>query len=125
LSARLAHLEQAKSNEKLSEHLIRAAQYNDWRCTAIYYAALHYIQAYFSGLTPPVVFNRHLLRDAAISEDHGIRRIWRDYRTLKDWSENARYDFVRPSVSDFSLEIVPSLIEIKRHLKRYVPDIEV
>jgi hypothetical protein len=99
--------------------------FRDWRCTVVYYAALHYFQAYFSGLNPPVVFSSHFLRDSAIQEDSKTKKIWKDYRTLKDWSRNARYHFAKPSVSDFSLDIVPSLISIKIHLKQFVPEIDV
>ena len=119
-----AHIEQARSNERLAEHLGRTP-YPDWRCTVLYYAALHYIQAYFSSLERPLSFERHALRDHAIYADSNIRGIRRDYRSLKDWSQNARYELSKPSPQDFSTDIEPSLIAIKRHLKRLVPNIDI
>lgn len=124
MPATQAHIEQAKSNERLAEHLARSP-YADWRCTALYYAALHYIQAYFSGLNPPQVFERHALRDEAIRLNRSLKAIRNDYRSLKDWSQDARYELRKPSVGDFSTDIEPSLIAIKRHLRTYVPGIEV
>ena len=53
-------------------------------------AALHYIQAYFSGLNPPVVFSSHFLRDSAIEENKKIKQVYRDYRSLKDWTHENR-----------------------------------
>jgi hypothetical protein len=116
------HVKQAESNEKLASHLEKTP-YADWRCTVLFYAALHYIQAYFGSQNPALVFERHSDRDTAILEDSQIKPIRRDYRALKDWSQNARYKMHKPSVSDFGTDIEPSLISIKRHLKRFVPEI--
>jgi hypothetical protein len=123
LARHAKHIEQAALNEKLAEHLSRTP-YADWRCTVIFYAALHYIQAYFSQYSS-VVFERHVDRDDAIVRDRNIAPIRNDYRSLKDWSQDARYNMCKPSVAEFSGDIVPSLIAIKRHLKRYVPEITV
>jgi hypothetical protein len=72
-----------------------------------------------------LVFEEHKQRDDAIANDSGLVRIRRDYRRLKDLSENARYEFYKPTVADFANDIVPSLIAIKRHLKDFFPTIEV
>jgi hypothetical protein len=90
----------------------------------LFYAALHYIQAYFSIRNPDLVFERHADRDKAIIEDWQLRDIRRHYRALKDWSQNARYRFCKPSANDFGTDIEPSLLAIKRHLKQFVSDIQ-
>jgi hypothetical protein len=118
------HLIQAKSNEELAG-LLATIAYADWRCTVLYYASLHYLQAYFTGLTPPRQFKTHAARDAAIQSDPDLIAIWRDYRSLEDWSRKARYDLSHPQASDFGTDITPSLKRINEHLKRYVPAIDI
>lgn len=119
------HLKEAAENEKLAKVLEVRPEYCGWRCTLLFYASLHYIQAYFSSFDVPLVFEEHKQRDDAIANDSGLVRIRRDYRRLKDLSENARYEFYKPTVADFANDIVPSLIAIKRHLKDFFPTIEV
>ena len=118
------HLSQARSNEKLAE-LLAKSPFSDWRCTVLYYASLHYIQAYFTTLAPPRRFNSHTARDAAIQRDPGVSMIREDYRSLEDWSRRTRYELGRPRTSDFDNELLPSLQRIKQHLKPYLPGIEV
>jgi hypothetical protein len=125
LSKTADHLKEAAENEKLAKVLEVRPEYCGWRCTLLFYASLHYIQAYFSSFDVPLVFEEHKQRDDAIANDSGLVRIRRDYRRLKDLSENARYEFYKPTVADFANDIVPSLIAIKRHLKDFFPTIEV
>jgi hypothetical protein len=114
-----AHIEQAKSNEQISDFLSDTA-YQDWRATCLFYAALHYIQAYFVEYRKVKAVHNHLERDRLIQSDIRIRAIWPDYRNLKDWSTRTRYDGVKPSAKDFKTEISPSLASLKKHLRAYV-----
>jgi hypothetical protein len=119
----VTHINQAKSNEQLAQYL-DGAPYPDWRATALFYASVHYVQAYFSSLNPPARFNRHVDRDTAIQGDRHISTIWDDYRSLKDWSELARYSCHGPSPDDFKNDISPSLAAIKKHLRAFLPQIQ-
>lgn len=80
------HIQQAKHNEQLAEFL-NDTPYGDWRATALFYAALHYVQAYFLSRTPPQHYSTHFDRDTAIENDPHIGGIWSDYRSLKDWTK--------------------------------------
>lgn len=71
-----------------------------------------------------MVFSTHFLRDTAIEENKRTKPIYKDYRSLKDWSRRTRYDLVKPSVSDFNTDIEPSLIAIKRYLKQFISEID-
>jgi hypothetical protein len=51
------HIRQAEHNEALADYLL-GTPYPDWRCTVLFYAALHYVQAYFSSQDPPQRFGR-------------------------------------------------------------------
>ncbi|HET9836940.1 MAG TPA: hypothetical protein VFR84_01815 [Candidatus Angelobacter sp.] len=114
------HTQQAKHNEALAEFL-EGTSYPDWRCTALFYASLHYVQAYFMSLTPPKVYKRHSDRDTAIESDTHIGGIWNDYRSLKDWSEKARYGGAKPAAKDIKDDILKSLATIKKEIHRYIP----
>ncbi|MGD0510703.1 MAG: hypothetical protein ABSA33_02585 [Candidatus Micrarchaeaceae archaeon] len=117
------HVNQAKFNEQLVSFLEGTA-YPDWRATVVFYAAVHYVQAYFSSLTPPLKFSRHKDRDTAIENDKHVSAIWNNYRSLKDWSREARYSGTKPEVKDFKEDIFPSLAAIKKHLRAFLPYIQ-
>ncbi|HYX53539.1 MAG TPA: hypothetical protein VE783_08805 [Candidatus Limnocylindrales bacterium] len=114
------HIQQAKHNEALAQYL-EGAPYPDWRSTAYFYAALHYVQAYFVSRTPPQNFKKHSDRDTAIESDGRIGGIWSDYRSLKDWSQNARYIGRKPSDAEIKNDILKSLAAIKKEISRHVP----
>lgn len=114
------HIQQAKHNEQLVEYL-DGSVYFDWRATCVFYAALHYVQAYFSSRTPAQHFATHVARDTAIEGDSHIGGIWNDYRSLKDWSIRARYDGRKPSDSDFKNDILKSLSNLKKQINTYIP----
>lgn len=116
------HLDQARFNEELAEYL-DGSPYPDWRATALFYSAVHYVGAYFESLNPPRRFGKHSDRDAAIQNDNHISAIWEDYRDLKDWSRKTRYSCIKPEVAHFARDIVPSLLAIKRHLRAFIPQI--
>ena len=48
------HIAQAEKNERLYENLI-GTEFNDWAIVSLFYAALHYADAYFAqrvGVSP-------------------------------------------------------------------------
>lgn len=57
-----------------------------------FYAALHYVQAYFASRTgkAPITHDR---RASAIQRDPVIAGAYDDYRELEDLSRDARYNF--------------------------------
>ncbi len=113
------HINQARFNEELAEYL-DGSPYPDWRATALFYAAVHYIQAYFESRNPPLRFGKHSARETAIQGDKHISAIWDDYRDLKDWSRKTRYSCIKPEKADFASVISPSLLGIKKHLRAFI-----
>ena len=114
------HIQQAKHNEALEEYL-RGTTYFDWRATCLFYAALHYVQAYFVDQSPAQHFTKHSDRDTAIENDTHIGGIWNDYRSLKDWSQKARYSGKKPTDDEFKNDISKSLVVVKKGINRYIP----
>lgn len=85
---RQAHRAQADPNEQASLAW-ESEDYADWVVTALFYAALHWLDAYFArtGLHPA---NRGE-RLRRLTTDPWLAAIRRHYRWLKDRSEDARY----------------------------------
>jgi hypothetical protein len=66
--------------------------YWDWAITASFYAALHYVEGFFARKAPPVHSRNHEIRDDNVQRDPVLKRIYDEYRQLKDDSVAARYD---------------------------------
>ena len=94
------HLAQARHNEEVVLYLGRVSpDYVDWQMTVLFYAALHYVDAYFAAgqlggatvsLLPRNLHPRnHAERDQLVSRH--LPAVQRAYRLLKDHSIDARY----------------------------------
>jgi uncharacterized membrane protein len=87
------HLTKARQNEAFADSLDTSTTIAvEWVITVKFYAALHYVQAYFASKssTTPVT---HTLRASAIRRDPLISGAYDDYRELSDISREARYGF--------------------------------
>lgn len=88
-----AHLQQAEHNESLYRHLAAAAPtYADWQITALFYAALHYVDSYLAktNIHPP----DHAQRQKWVWMVGDLKSIAIDYALLRDRSQDARYRLV-------------------------------
>jgi hypothetical protein len=84
------HLDRAQDNEALANSLDLNANINvDWAITILFYAALHYVDAFLAVKShhPP----NHDSRDSEIQTNGSLSVIYSDYRRLKDRSIAARY----------------------------------
>lgn len=80
------HIERAEKNEAFALALNPADHFQvDWAVTALFYAAVHYIDAYLLSheLARP---RTHVKRDGRIRDLSDLVAIWPDYRRLKDMS---------------------------------------
>jgi hypothetical protein len=84
------HREKAENNEFLVESLDNP--FWDWAISGVFYAALHYVEAYFANQAPPLHPPTHTKRDNHIHSDPNLTKIYVDYRQLEDESRDARYD---------------------------------
>ena len=92
------HLSQAESNERFAESIAALpARFPDWEITALFYSALHYVDAFLStqGIHP----RNH---DSRIESMKLYIRSWEDYRHLYRLSLAARYNMASftPAVAD-------------------------
>lgn len=63
------HIAQAEKNERLYETLL-GTEFNDWAVTALFYAALHYVDSYVAsstGARPSSHRARNYLVDSTLS----------------------------------------------------------
>jgi uncharacterized protein (UPF0332 family) len=85
------HLTRAGETESLARALNRQKPVCvDWAVTMLFYAALHYIDAFLAGKNLHPL--NHSLRDEEIEKNGSIAEVYRDYRRLKDMSRAARYE---------------------------------
>ena len=85
------HLTRAKQNEILASKLNADIGVSvDWAVTMIFYAALHYVDAFLAGKNLHPL--NHKQRDEEIEKNGSLSSIYPDYRRLKDFSRAARYD---------------------------------
>lgn len=87
------HLTKSRQNEDFANALdISSTVGIEWAITIKFYAALHYVQAYFVSRTGTAPVH-HEHRSTAIQRDPMINGAYDDYRALKDIARAARYDF--------------------------------
>lgn len=102
MASRNDHIEQAEKNERLYG-LLQADQndWTDWQITALFYAALHYVDAYLIDHCLPEP-KSHLAQSEAIANESFLRtQVGMQFATLKDYSRDARYNITRlPNPSD-------------------------
>ena len=85
------HLIRAQENEKLASALRpKFPVCADWAITILFYAALHYIDAFLAGKNLHPL--NHDARDKQVEQNGSLTDIYDDYRRLKDLSRAARYE---------------------------------
>ena len=82
------HLDQARHNSNFSKAFDRN-RYSDWAATALFYAGLHYIDAFLA--TRNINPGSHDKRDKYVSMVRELKPIAAHYWKLKNSSRNARY----------------------------------
>jgi hypothetical protein len=108
------HLTRAKENEQLAIGLGRESGCStDWAITMLFYAALHYIDAFLAGKNMHPL--NHEKRDGEIENNGSLAAIFKDYRRLKDLSRAARYEIA--NFREDQLEVARRRLKvIKGHL---------
>ncbi|MBI4822692.1 MAG: hypothetical protein HY805_00450 [Nitrospirae bacterium] len=113
------HIKQAGHNERfVNSFVVESTPFADWVLTGIFYAALHYIEAFFS--TKNIHTASHYQRDTEVGLNS--QPIYSDYRDLKAYSYGARYLCKTFSGKDIN-ESKSKLDNIKNYLKTSLPQI--
>jgi hypothetical protein len=111
------HITKAEENETLSSTLADTVCGREWAITLSFYAAVHYVEAYFgmTGRSTALHFNR--IKE--IKGDAKIGRIANAYEDLQNLSEDARYE-IRNMTSAHLKTAQEKLEEIKKVVKPLV-----
>lgn len=118
MPARAAHIAQAEHNEALYDHLAYASPaYADWQVTALFYAALHYVDAYLASTANPQHPANHAVREGFVRNEPNLRQVYVHYRELKERSIEARYSAALSPPPAF-VRLRPASFEpLRQHLK--------
>jgi hypothetical protein len=127
------HLEQAKHNERLIGFLdVHTSPFLDWIVTIAFYAALHYVEAFFYNHAPVRHSDNHQHRVSLLRTYAPNVAVFKTYERMYNWSRLARYISPTASVqgkpvsSRFSRQDVETLISsdlpfIKQELGFQIP----
>lgn len=111
------HLAKAQRNERLSSELKQLPeQYRDWQIIAVFYAAVHLVQAYLRDKTT-MYPQTHEERDRLISSLETLRAIYPNYQELKHLSVTARYTCLPTNEFDVK-EARQQLAIIRAHVEK-------
>ncbi|MBI1927228.1 hypothetical protein HYR99_23675 [Candidatus Poribacteria bacterium] len=111
------HEDQAQRNETFFQSLDRTVAVNrEWIVTAAFYAALHWIEAYFDN-RHGLHFESHRARNDAVTRFR--LPVWAEYIRLYRASRQARYDLYR-----FAQQEVEDLINLSyKPVKDFVQNV--
>lgn len=112
-------LERSQHNKSLDGFLRSGSnEYCDWQVTALFYAALHLIDAYreVRGILPIDEEPNHSERWRAVVSDDRFKSIKNDFRRLIDFGVQARYTPVPVSPDDVS-NARQRLMKIENYLR--------
>lgn len=119
------HLDKARSNLNFAQFVARSSRgFIDWVITAYFYAALHYIEAYFD-LFHQVHYRKHAYRSRAISNDPRLSPIYNDYRRLQTYSETARYGIKQFDDTYVSRRILPHFTRLRASIEVIDPSLRI
>ena len=112
---RLRHINKALHNEQyFGSFDIDNTKFPDWVVVGIFYATLHYYEAYFAN------FNKHSrdhgIYDEWIPNDTSIKNTYLDYRELKQYRWHATYRFRNFTPAEIKADILPKFENIKSRI---------
>ena len=86
----------AEANARFSSLQVANGQFLDWAVTALFFSALHYVDAYLATLGSVGVHPRtHAIRTSLVAKDAVLSSVRVEYEHLKTRSQDARYDLAR------------------------------
>lgn len=110
------HLAQAVHNEQFAAAIDRI-RFSDWTITALFYAALQYVDSYLASrkISP----GAHDVRDNLVGNEPFLKKIAFQYFRLKSLSRNARYSCRKFTPDDISQAERDHLAKIKTHIQNF------
>lgn len=113
------HLAVARDNELLASQLnMDSGAARGWASTITFYAALHYVEAFFSKTG--VHSADHRTRDSNLCRHAETMAVYDDFSELKNISTSARYFGQYPTKMDYSIEVVPAFEAVKAAMEKFL-----
>ncbi|MFC7230691.1 hypothetical protein ACFQMM_03480 [Saliphagus sp. GCM10025308] len=87
------HKSKAEENEFIAGELNESVEIddiNEWVVTVYFYSALHHVERKLAQQN--IDSGNHVERNRNIKDHISSRSLYLNYKELKDWSEQARYD---------------------------------
>lgn len=100
MPSRKKHVEKASRNDQFCQFLDAQTSYYDWAVVSLFYEALHLVEAYADAQYGQDN-DTHQQRMRFMKMDSVLKRIWAEYKYLKDTSESARYGTRQFSSADY------------------------
>lgn len=122
MSSESKHIERAENNESFyNQFNLATTPFIDWAITALFYSALHYIDAYLAkypagGIHPA----SHGKREKFLACDNFTQNIYPSYRELRDRSEDARYNLISFSPPFVALLEAQEFQTIRKIIRPYL-----
>lgn len=111
------HLAVARDNELLASQLnMDSGASRGWAATISFYAALHYVEAFFSK--KGIHSADHRTRDSNLCRHDETMAVYDDFCELKNISTSARYFGRYPSKIEYSIEVAPALAAVKSAMEK-------
>lgn len=122
MPSKAEHVAKAQRNAAFAHSIQLQDQASiDWALIALFYAAVHYIEAYLAILPPQPGgqhVRSHTTRDNWVGRDSNLKRIYSEYRDLKHYGYNARYEMDVFTPSDVTDVATQAINTIQTHLGR-------
>lgn len=111
------HLAVARDNERLAGQLnMDSGPDRGWAATMSFYAALHYVEAFFS--VKSIHSADHRTRDTNLCRYDETLSIYDEFCELKNISTSARYFGRYPNKTEYSIEVLPALEKVKSEMEK-------
>ncbi|HMD10085.1 MAG TPA: hypothetical protein VKH63_21305 [Candidatus Acidoferrum sp.] len=112
------HTQIAEENETFLSNLdLAGGPARGWASTAAFYAALHYVEAFFS--TKSKHSADHRTRDNNMIQHTETMTVYDEFCELKNISTRARYYGRYPSQADFRTQVFPALNTVRTEMMKY------
>jgi hypothetical protein len=112
------HLEIAQHNEQFFTALnLSSGPARGWASTAAFYAALHYVEAFFG--TKAKHSADHRTRDNNMVQHTETMTIYDQFCELKNISTRARYYGRYPSEAEFNAQVLSALRDVRAKMMKH------
>jgi hypothetical protein len=112
------HLQIAQHNEQFFGNLdLASPPARGWAATAAFYAALHYVEAFFGTRSKHSA--DHRTRDNNMVQHPETMAIYDQFCELKNISTRARYYGRYPSQVEFEDQVLAALSDVRSEMSKY------